>query len=131
MVLQKVLIKQNFINKIIVKNGNEELSNNLKIKLMRMRIKLNKIKKQFDEDCDFILSQVKEQYKDDSENIEINYNLFLEEKLKEKIDFNDRFTDDEYEEILIVNSNNNVMINGINIDSLTFLEYVYNLLVEE
>lgn len=131
MVLQKVLIKQNFINKIIVKNGNEELSNNLKIKLMRMRIKLNKIKKQFDEDCDFMLSQVKEQYKDDSENIEINYNLFLEEKLKEKIDFNDRFTDDEYEEILIVNSNNNVMINGINIDSLTFLEYVYNLLVEE
>lgn len=130
MVLQKVLIKQNFINKIIVKDGNEELSNNLKVKLMKMRIKLNKIKKQFDEDCDFMLKQVKEQYKDDNENIEINYNLLLEEKLKEKIDFNDKFTDDEYEEILIVNSNNNVTINGINIDSLTFLEYIYNLLVE-
>ena len=50
MTLNEVLARQNFINQLVLKNGENELPKELKVKLMGMRIKLNKIRNQHDED---------------------------------------------------------------------------------
>jgi hypothetical protein len=50
MTTNEALIKQNFISKILLKSGDNELSKALKVKIMQMRIKLGKIRKEFDED---------------------------------------------------------------------------------
>ena len=50
MTLNDVLTKQNVITKVILKDGDKELSKALKVKIMRMRMAYNKIKQQFDSD---------------------------------------------------------------------------------
>lgn len=51
MTLNDVLTKQNVITKIILKDGDKELPKELKVKIMRIRMAYNKIKKQFDSDA--------------------------------------------------------------------------------
>ena len=41
---------QNYLTKIVLKNGDLELSKDLKVKVMKMRIEMSKIRKAFDED---------------------------------------------------------------------------------
>ena len=48
--LNDVLTKQNLITKILLASDGKELSKELKVKIMRIRMNYNKIKKQFDED---------------------------------------------------------------------------------
>ena len=50
MTKNEVLARQSIITQILLKNGNDELSKNLKVKLMGMRISLGKIRREFDED---------------------------------------------------------------------------------
>ena len=50
MTTNEALVKQNFITKVLLKEGDNELSKNLKVKIMSMRIKLGKVRKSFDED---------------------------------------------------------------------------------
>ena len=58
------------------------------------------------------------------------YNSSITEKGKEEIDFDGKkFTEDEYAEILQVNADNDVEINGSKISAPDFLEVVYNLFV--
>ena len=47
MTLNDVLTKQNLITKILLANDGKELSKELKVKIMRIRLAYNKIKKQF------------------------------------------------------------------------------------
>ena len=58
MTLNDVLTKQNVITKIILKDGEKELSKELKVKIMRIRMAYNKIKKQFDEDTQEFTNQI-------------------------------------------------------------------------
>ena len=58
MTLNDVLTKQNVITKIILKDGDKELSKELKVKIMRIRMSYNKIKKQFDEDTQEFSKQI-------------------------------------------------------------------------
>ena len=50
MILNDVLTKQNVFTKIILKDGDKELSKELKVKVMRIRMAYTKIKKAFDEE---------------------------------------------------------------------------------
>ena len=50
MTTNEALIKQNFITKVVLKEGDNELPKELKVKIMGMRIKLAKVRKEFDED---------------------------------------------------------------------------------
>jgi len=50
MTLNDLLTKQNVITKVVLKEGDKELPKELKVKIMRIRMSYNKIKKQFDED---------------------------------------------------------------------------------
>ena len=50
MTLNEVLIRHNFITKLLLKDGNSELTKELKVKIMGMRIALSKFRNQFDTD---------------------------------------------------------------------------------
>ena len=148
MTLNEALMKQSFIGKILLKEGNEELSKALKVKIIKMRIALSKFRKQFDEDAqeaikglkpsDFdALAQKQDKTPEEEEELKLmtdkineEYNLFLIEKGKEEVIFDESFTDEEYEQILEVNSGNDVEINGNKLQAADFLEIIYSLFVE-
>lgn len=151
MTLNDVLTKQNVITKIILQNGDKELSKELKVKIMRTRMAYNKIKKQFDEDTkEFSEQIVTEEFKalatktdrTEAENerfTELNskanseYQEYLIQKGNEEVTDapEDKFTMDEYSEILDINSGNDVEINGVKIKAADFMEVIFELFVNE
>ena len=52
MTLNEALIRQAFIIHLIVKDEKSELSKDLKVKIMNMRVVLNKLRKDFDKACE-------------------------------------------------------------------------------
>ena len=151
MTLNDVLTKQNVITKVILKDGDKELPKELKVKIMRIRMAYNKIKKQFDEDAQEFTSQIvndelrdlankadrteeeENRYNDLNNKANSEYQEYLLQKgLEEVTDVpEDTFTIDEYSDILDVNSGNDVEINGNSIKAADFMEVVYDLFVKE
>lgn len=148
MTLNEALTKQTFIAKLLLKNGENELSKELKVKVMGARIKLLKLRKEFDEDVKVAIEDLKpegfdelsqkenksedEQKELDAKVAKINeeYNLFALELGKKEVDFDFKFTEDEYfEQIVGVNGSNDVEINGNTLPAADFLEVVYSLFV--
>ena len=147
MTLNEVLARQNFINKLVLKNGENELPKELKVKLMGMRIKLNKIRNQHDEDSKEAVKGLKpdnfdelyqKEDKTEEEQATLDamhaklveeHNAFLIEKGKEEVEFKGSFTEDEFNEIMYVNSDD-VEINGTPLNGADFLEIIYTLFVE-
>ena len=148
MTLNEALIKQNFIVKILIKNEKCELSKQLKVKIMNMRIELTKIKNKFDSDCQEMIVKLKPEGFEDlitKENktpeeteefgviidkLNKEYESFLAEKGKEEVTFDRVFTQSEYEQIIDVNAGNDVTINGTKLPATDFLEVIYSLFVE-
>ena len=58
MILNELLTRQNVITKIELKDGDKELSKELKVKVMRIRLAYNKVKKAFDEDVKEFVEQI-------------------------------------------------------------------------
>ena len=58
MTTNEAIAKYNFISKVLLQNGNDELSKELKVKVMTMRIDLSKIKKTFDEDSKALVDEL-------------------------------------------------------------------------
>ena len=151
MVLNDLLTKQNIFTKILLKDGDKELSKELKVKVMRIRMAYTKIKKNFDNEVqEFTEELVTDEFKDlnNKENktpeeearlkelnasINSDYQEFLIQKGKEEVTVNmdDTLTIDEYSDILDVNSGNDVEINGNKIKAADFLEVIYDLFVKE
>lgn len=151
MVLNDVLTKQNVITKIIIKNGDKELSKALKVKIMRIRMAYNKIKQQFDSDVQEFTKELvpnelqvlinkdqktkEEELRFDELSSKINseYNEFMIQKGKEDVilSVDDSLSIDEYADILDVNSDNDVEFNGNTIPAVDFMEVVYDLFVKE
>ena len=152
MTTNEILTKQNFVTKILLKSGSNELSKSLKVKVMGMRIEYAKVRKQFDEDVqEFIkgvsterlgeLQQIPEEKRTEEEKAELKglidkvnseYSEYVIERGKEEISIEDKkFTTDEYNEIVEVNADNDIEINGQKINAADFLEILYTLFVEE
>lgn len=149
MILNEVLTRQNIISKIELKEGNKELSKELKVRIMRIRLAYNKVKKAFDEDVKEFVEQIttdeykelaqkqnrteEEEKKYNELNIQINsdYIEFVNQKGFEEIKetFDDKLNEDEYAEILDVNSGNDVEINGVKIKAADLMEIFYELFV--
>ena len=149
MILNEVLTRQNIISKIELKEGNKELPKELKVKIMRIRLAYNKVKKAFDEDVkEFVEQLTTDEYKELAQkqnrteeeekkynelNTQINsdYIEFVNQKGLEEVKetFDDKLTDDEYAEILDVNSGNDVEINGVKIKAADLMEVFYELFV--
>ena len=150
MVLNEILTRQNVITKILLSHGDRELSKELKVKIMRMRMAYRKIKKQFDEDTqEFSKQIVSDELRDlanksdrtPEENVRFNelnskanaeYQEYLIQKGKEEVkDFTDTvLTDDEYADILDINSDGEYEVNGQKIKAADLMEAVYELFVK-
>lgn len=149
MILNELLTRQNVITKIELKDNDKELSKELKVKIMRIRLAYNKVKKAFDEDVKEFVEQIttdeykelaqkqnrteEEEKKYNELNTQINsdYIEFVNQKGFEEIKeiFDDKLNEDEYAEILDVNSGNNVEINGVKIKAADLMEIFYELFV--
>ena len=148
MTLNEALMKQNFISKILLKSGENELPKALKAKVMNMRISLANIRSAFDKDVQNAIAELKpkgfdelaqkqnktededENYKNMLDKLNEDYNAFLIEKGKEEVNFNKSFTEEEYEYIVEVNADNDVEINQSKLSAPDFLEIIYSLFVE-
>jgi hypothetical protein len=151
MILNDLLTRQNLFTKLILESGNKELSKELKVKIMRIRMAYNKIKKNFDSEVqDFTeelmtdefrallgnperTSEEETRYRELDNSINSDYQEFLLQKGKEEIilSIDDSLTMDEYSDILDINSGNNVEINGNKIPAADFMEIIYDLFVKE
>lgn len=148
MILNEVLNKQFFLSKVLLEKEGKELPKELKVKIMRLRIKYNKYKNNFDEDVKVFVEQCTPQELKDlaskedrteeennllaelSNKLNAEYQEFVIQKGQDVVEENLQskpFTMADYEEIVDVNS-------GVTIQELPgadFLEIIYNLFVEE
>jgi hypothetical protein len=115
---------------------------------MAMRIQLSKFRKSFDEDLKEAAEQIKteefntlgmkedktpeEQARFDEllKTLDAEYNEFIRQKGTEEVSYDKWLTEDEYFQIVDVNSGKNVEVNGIEVSAPDFLEVVYNLFVK-
>lgn len=150
MTLNDVLTKQNVITKIILKDGDKELPKELKVKIMRIRMAYNKIKKQFDEDSKEFADQIvsdelkelsskadrtpeeEELFNQLNSKANSEYIEFLNQKGLEEVEqIEDSLAIDEYSDILDVNSGNDVEVNGNKIKAADLMEILFDLFVKE
>ena len=149
MILNEVLTRQNIISEIELKEGNKELSKELKVRIMRIRLAYNKVKKAFDEDVKEFVEQIttdeykelaqkqnrteeeEKKYNELTTKINSDYIEFVNQKGFEEVKetFDDKLNEDEYAEILDVNSGNDVEINGVKIKAADLMEIFYELFV--
>lgn len=150
MILNEILTRQNVITKILLSRGNKELPKELKVKIMRMRMAYSKIKKQFDEDTQEFSKQIisdelrdlanksdrtpeeNERFNELNSKANAEYQEYLIQKGKEEVkDFTDTIlTDDEYADILDINSDGEYEVNGQKIKAVDLMEAVYELFVK-
>ena len=150
MILNEILTRQNVITKILLSHGNKELPKELKVKIMRMRMAYSKIKKQFDEDTQEFSKQIisdelrdlanksdrtpeeNERFNELNSKANAEYQEYLIQKGKEEVkDFTDAvLTDDEYADILDINSDGEYEVNGQKIKAVDLMEAVYELFVK-
>lgn len=148
--LNDVLTKQNLITKILLANDGKELPKELKVKIMRIRMNYNKIKKQFDEDTQEFSKQVvsdelrdlanktertpEEEARFNELNTKANseYQEYLIQKGKEEITdtLDDTISEDEYGDILDVNSEGEYEINNQKVKAADLMEAFYELFVK-
>lgn len=147
MTLNEVLIRHNFITKLLLKDGNSELTKELKVKIMGMRIALSKFRNQFDADAQEAIKGLKpenfdalaqkqdrtpeeeKKLKEMSDKLTEEYNAFVIAKGNELVSFDKKFTEEEFGEIMEVNADNDVEINGNKLNAADFLEVIYGLFV--
>ena len=149
MTTNEVLARHNFITKVQFKDGDAQLSRELRVKIMAMRIEYGKIRKAFDADLqEFVTSATPEEFqelqakadKTDEEvkkleemveKLNSEYNEYVITRGKEEVNItNKTLTEDEYNQIMEVNTGNDVEINGQKLSAADFLEILYTLFVE-
>lgn len=151
MTLHDVLTKQNVITKIILKDGDKELSKELKVKIMRIRMAYNKIKKQFDDDTQEFTNQIisdelrelanksertleeEARFNELNDKTNSEYQEYLIQKGLEEVKDtpDDVITMEEYSDILDVNSGNDVEINGNSVKAADLMEIIFDLFINE
>ena len=150
MTTNEVLTRHNFVSKLLLKDGDKELSRDLKVKVMGMRIEYGKIRKQFDEDVQEFVKGLNSdrltelQQKSDrteaeekelqelTDKLNGDYRAYVDSRLKEDVAVSDKkFTEDDYAELVEVNAGNDVEINGTKLQATDFLEILYTLFFDE
>lgn len=142
-----MMIKHNFITKVLLRDGDKELSKDLKVKLMGMRIELGKIRKQLEEDLQEAVKELtpkgyqelimkEDKTEEDKAQVEawnkqINeeYNVYVDKRGKEEVQIDTTLSEDEFAQIIEVNAGNDVEINGTKLNAADFLEVLYSLFV--
>ena len=149
MTLNDVLTKQNVLTRILLASNGKELSKELKVKTMRIRMAYNKIKKQFDEETkefgeqlasEELKALINKQDRTEEEEArftELNtkavseYQEYLLQKGKEEVNpVDDTYTEDEFSDILDINSEGEYEINGQKVKAADLMEAFYELFVK-
>lgn len=149
MTTNEVLARQNFITKVLFKNGDESISKDLKVKIMAMRIEYSKVRKQFDEDIqEFIKGVTPEGFielqnkKDRTEEeqktldemiskINVEYNAYINKISSNECNVkNEKLTEDDFNEIVAVMPEDDIEINGQKISIGDYLEILHTLFVD-
>jgi ribonucleotide reductase beta subunit family protein with ferritin-like domain len=143
------MLKQNFITKVLLKDGDNELSKDLKVKIVGMRVKMAKFKKEFDEDVQEVINNLKpenfdslsqKENKTEEENQQLTdmvnklnaeYIEYVNKRGMDEITYKATFTEDEINEIIEINAGNDVEINGNKLMAADFLEAFYTIFIEE
>lgn len=145
----EVIVRHNFISKVLFKDGDASLSKDLKIKVMSMRIEYGKIHKVFDDDVqeftkgitserfnelasktDRTEAETKE-YQDLINQYNAEIQQYIANRAEEEIAVNDySLTEEEFNEILEVNASNDVVINEQEIQAPDFLEAIHSIFVD-
>lgn len=142
-----MMVKHNFITKVLLRDGDKELSKDLKVKLMGMRIELGKVRKQLEEDLQEAVKELtpkgyqelimkEDKTEEDKAQVEawnkqINeeYNAYVDKRGKEEVQIDTTLSEDEFAQIIEVNAGNDVEINGTKLNAADFLEVLYSLFV--
>lgn len=150
MILNDLLTRQNVFTKLLLTSNGKDLSKELKVKIMKIRIAYNKIKKEFDSEIsDFMEEVMSDEFKllrdkvdktqeeldrfnELVQEIDSSYKEFLIQKGLDKVeDVDDYLSEEEYYELVDVNSDNNVVINDSKIAAEDFLELIYDMFVKK
>lgn len=147
MTVNEMMIRHNFITKIILRDKDKELSKDLKVKIMSMRIELGKLRRQVEDDLQEAISQLtpseyrelasksdltqdeREQIKEWNKQITEEYNTYLDQRSKEEVQIDATLSEDEFAQIIEVNAGNDVEINGTKLNAADFLEVLHSLFV--
>lgn len=142
-----MMVKHNFITKVLLRDGDKELNKDLKVKLMSMRIELGKVRKQLEEDLQEAVKELtpkgyqelimkEDKTEEDKAQVEawnkqINeeYNAYVDKRGKEEVQIDTTLSEDEFAQIIEVNAGNDVEINGTKLNAADFLEVLYSLFV--
>lgn len=142
-----MMIKHNFITKVLLRDGDKELSKDLKVKLMGMRIELGKVRKQLEEDLQEAVKELtpkgyqelimkenkteedKAQVEAWNKQINEEYNAYVDKRGKEEVQIDTTLSEDDFAQIIEVNAGNDVEINGTKLNAADFLEVLYSLFV--
>ena len=148
MTLNEALIRQTFIIHLIIKDDKSELSKDLKVKIMNMRVVLNRLRAEFEDACvkkieelqseEFKeLAQIQNKSSEEESRFQLSldklnadYDDFVTAKGLSQVSFDTKFTWEEYEDIIEVNAGINAEIDGKILNALDFLDIIYNLFVE-
>lgn len=150
MTTNDVIVRHNFITKVLFKDGDAQLSRDLKVKIMSMRIEYGKVQKAYAADVQEFtsnittdrfneLQQKSNRTKEETEELQKLITQFNDEigeysrkRAMDEVEVKDfSFNADEYAEILEVNADNDITINNVNISAPDFLESIYDLFVKE
>lgn len=142
-----MMIKHNFITKVLLRDGDKELSKDLKVRLMGMRIELGKVRKQLEEDLQEAVKELtpkgyqelimkenkteedKAQVEAWNKQINEEYNAYVDKRGKEEVQIDTTLSEDDFAQIIEVNAGNDVEINGTKLNAADFLEVLYSLFV--
>lgn len=142
-----MMIKYNFITKVLLRDGDKELSKDLKVRLMSMRIELGKVRKQLEEDLQEAVKELtpkgyqelimkenkteedKAQVEAWNKQINEEYNAYVDKRGKEEVQIDTTLSEDDFAQIIEVNAGNDVEINGTKLNAADFLEVLYSLFV--
>lgn len=142
-----MMVKHNFITKVLLRDGDKELSKDLKVRLMSMRIELGKVRKQLEEDLQEAVKELtpkgyqelimkenkteedKAQVEAWNKQINEEYNAYVDRRGKEEVQIDTTLSEDDFAQIIEVNAGNDVEINGTKLNAADFLEVLYSLFV--
>ena len=142
-----MMVKHNFITKVLLRDGDKELRKDLKVRLMSMRIELGKVRKQLEEDLQEAVKELtpkgyqelimkenkteedKAQVEAWNKQINEEYNAYVDKRGKEEVQIDTTLSEDDFAQIIEVNAGNDVEINGTKLNAADFLEVLYSLFV--
>lgn len=142
-----MMVKHNLITKVLLRDGDKELSKDLKVRLMSMRIELGKVRKQLEEDLQEAVKELtpkgyqelimkenkteedKAQVEAWNKQINEEYNAYVDKRGKEEVQIDTTLSEDDFAQIIEVNAGNDVEINGTKLNAADFLEVLYSLFV--